>query len=210
MFHKYLSAAFPGNDAGSNAVFELLAASLLAKQEASRQAEREFFRKITRMLGRLFGRKSSPGPNVFELNGFRAPKSNREPVAGDVFPSPMVFAALEHDKLLVVPEIPLPRSMAERYWVNILLEDVGFVRPPPRRFRTLVLADYVDALFDPYEFLCPARRQARPAPPPAVVVSVVKSAPRTRRLSIPEKTFQLVHVALGFFGSRKVDARNCP
>jgi hypothetical protein len=104
---KYLSAAVPGHDAGSNAVFELLAASLLVKQEASRRAEREFFRKITRMLGRLFGRKSSSGPNVFEFNGFRAPESFREPVAGEVFLRPRVLAAaLSTTSCLSYPRFP--------------------------------------------------------------------------------------------------------
>lgn len=205
------AAAIPGRTvlgAGTDVAFELLVEALAAKHEASRVAERAIRRKVARLFVGPAGPQepcvfeSQPHPDCAVWSAPRLESTLRVWAEGKPF-----LGGWRNSQL--VPEVRLPRKMAERYLVSQYLDDIGFVRPPPRRFRTLRLSMFVEALFDPFELLFPSLLR-RSGPPRAVPAAILRPASRARRLSIPEKTYRLFHVALGFFGVRKVDARNCP
>ena len=80
---------------------------------------------------------------------------------------------------------------------------------PPDRFRKELVAQSVLAGIDPlgylWEFLHRSSAEPRLEAPHS------RDAPRrATRLSVPEKVSHLFHIVCGFFGTCKVDARNCP
>ena len=107
-------------------------------------------------------------------------------------------------------ELPQWAVMLEKAFRAVHLRERHTVSLPPGRFRKRSLTLAVVTGLDPFGVIRDATFCTWSWPRCIGASTLLKTVPRAKQLSVPEKVFQLFRVALGFFGVRKVDARNCP